>query len=1071
MAMNSCVDVATVHVEQTKRSSLWNGSLLHDNAVAFTLDPAFIEKYVNVDPPWGPLGYVVYKRTYARSLETISDRHKQLALKYGVFKSEEWWLTVCRVVEGCYRIQQEHCQQLHIPWYADKAQRSAQEMYSLIFEMKFLPPGRGLWMMGTDYVFKAGGAALNNPLHEDTKIFTQEHGWVKLRDVVNSEITVLTSTKLYARDKSTTASATWAKAQISDYEEHSCLEITLRDYAGTEHKIVASQNHRWFVQRTTHHDWERITTEELREGFRMPIVVPRKPTPSFAGAQHGFFFGDGTRSNGELHQFMDVNGGKDSIQVLKDLFGREVVDIDTTHSVVRWCPKAWGELPQGDYLADRSYVYGWLAGYVAADGCVSKEGHITLMSSRLNDLVVVREMAKGIGIRTTVPVLNSESSNFAEERELWKMTIYKYDVDESFFLKEEAKKRWLDSCNDRKTTKRDHATVVSVKPVGKHKVLCATVPEFEQFVTEGFILTSNCAFVSTNEIRTSFSAPFTFLMDMSMLGVGVGGDTRGAGTLLIQEPVVDYHKEHVVSDDREGWVALARRCMEAFVGKDTWPNKVDYSKVRSAGALIKGFGGTAAGPQPLIELVDGIWSILHKRVGQSIMSSDIVDLFNMIGRCVVAGNVRRSAEIMFGEPTDIEFMELKNYEKFPYETSKWRWASNNAIWAKVGMDYSDAVARTALNGEPGYEWLENARNYGRMGRPPDYADIGAMGGNPCLEQTLESFELCCLVETFPSLHSSYEEYERTLKYAYLYAKTVTLVPTHDARTNAVMLRNRRIGCSQSGIVASMNRHGRRTHLNWCDQGYNYLDELDHMYSRWLCIPISIKKTSVKPSGTVSKLRGVPPGIHHPHSEYYFNVVRMASDSVLVAKFRNAGYRCEDLHPAEPNTTAVYFAVHEEHYVRGKNDVTIWEQLEIAAQMQTYWADNQVSVTVTFRRTKRLRDFPALLQSMIMERMNNPDLAKADPVDPEMVIVKGEEDDIKHALELYETRLKCVSFLPNKDHGFLHAPYQEINAETYHRYCAGLRKVDLRETENEVLDKYCDGEACSVPMNLAPINPT
>jgi hypothetical protein len=64
------------------------------------------------------------------------------------------------------------------------------------------------------------------------------------------------------------------------------------------------------------------------------------------------------------------------------------------------------------------------------------------------------------------------------------------------------------------------------------------------------------------------------------------------------------------------------------------------------------------------------------------------------------------------------------------------------------------------------------------------------GGNPCLEQTLESYELCCLVETFPAVHDSLTDYLDTLKCALLYAKTVTLGQTHWPRSNAVMLRNR-----------------------------------------------------------------------------------------------------------------------------------------------------------------------------------------------------------------------------------------------------------------------------------------
>ena len=81
--------------------------------------------------------------------------------------------------------------------------------------------------------------------------------------------------------------------------------------------------------------------------------------------------------------------------------------------------------------------------------------------------------------------------------------------------------------------------------------------------------------------------------------------------------------------------------------------------------------------------------------------------------------------------------------------------------------------------------------------------------------------------------------------------------------NAVMQRNRRIGCSQSGIIQAINKLGRREYLNWCDSGYDRIQELDHQYSEWLCIPKSVKTTSVKPSGTVSLLCGATPGIHSP----------------------------------------------------------------------------------------------------------------------------------------------------------------------------------------------------------------
>jgi ribonucleoside-triphosphate reductase (thioredoxin) len=711
--------------------------MLDIDRVPFKLAEAFIARYANTQPMWGPVGYVTFKRTYARALESCPARIQELAAKYMPTQTaEEFWLTCVRVVEGTFRVQQRHCLSLGLPWSNVKAQRSAQDMFERMWCFKFLPPGRGLWMMGTDYMEKCGGAALNN-----------------------------------------------------------------------------------------------------------------------------------------------------------------------------------------------------------------------------------------------------------------------------------------------------------------------------------------CAFTSTSQIHVSFSAPFCFLMDMSMLGLGVGGDTEGAGTVTIRAP--EFTDElYTVEDSREGWVALVKRVLDAYVGEATLPLAVSYAQVRPAGSPIQGFGGTASGPEPLRELVETIQYILDPLIGLPITAAAIVDLFNVIGRCVVAGNVRRSAEIMFGRAGDADFRRLKDRTDLqarerlleaykaqggPYEMIKfyeeniandpvnaWRWASNNSIFAQVGMDYAEDAALTAKNGEPGYLWLENARAYGRMIDPPNYKDQRVAGSNPCVEQSLESNEVCTLVETFPANHDSAEDYERTLKMAYMYAKTVTLVPTHDARTNAVMLRNRRIGCSMSGIVQALHKFGRRRFFTeFCDAGYSYLQRLDAVYSDWLCVPRSIKTTSVKPSGTVSLLPGSTPGMHYPEDEYYFRVIRFDSKSPLLDVYRAAGYRVEEIDPRkEPNTTVIYFAIQEQHYQRGKGDVTMWEQLELCAQLQAFWADNQVSCTVTFQ--------------------------------------PHEAKDIQHALELYERRLKGISFLPYlpasaaaeeyKKRGYEHVPYQAITREVYEAYTKNLQPVNLEllNVKNENQDKYCDSDRCALP---------
>lgn len=663
--------------------------------MSFRLDDDFISSFTGEQPAWGPLGYVTYRRTYARDLDKIHERHRRLGEAAGLRKSEEFWLTLVRVVEGCFTLLEKHCTDLRVPWSVEKAQRYAQEMYRLMWSFRFLPPGRGLWMMGAPAVDKVGGGALNN-----------------------------------------------------------------------------------------------------------------------------------------------------------------------------------------------------------------------------------------------------------------------------------------------------------------------------------------CMFVSSEGIETTLADPFCTLMDFSMLGVGVAGDTRGANKIKIQ-PLVRSRETLVVDDSREGWVEVLRVTLLAFFVGSPLPD-FDYSRVREAGSPIMGFGGTASGPEPLVEMVEAIVELFSGRAGEWVTSGDIVDVFNLEGRCVVAGNVRRSAELMLGEPGDELFLELKDREKHQRAVNGWRWASNNSINARVGQGYARHARSTAKNGEPGYFWLENAQRYGRMIDPRNDRDHLVRGQNPCAEQSLENNELCNLVETFPYNHENLAQFKRTLKFAYLYAKTVTLVPTHDARVNAVMFKNRRIGCSMAGVTQAIQKLGHRKFIEWCDESYAHVQELDREYSDWLCVPRSIKTTSIKPGGTVPLLPGATPGMHRPHSRYYWRVIRFATDSEMLPALRSAGYRCEEIaHDKEPNTTAVYFPVEERGFELGKADVSMWEQLELAAQLQAHWSDNQVSCTIDFDKER-------------------------------------EGPQIARALEMYEHRMKGISFLPRDEHGYEHAPYQTIDKSTYDDAIAGLRPLDLSQTSTEVQDKFCDGDKCVNP---------
>jgi adenosylcobalamin-dependent ribonucleoside-triphosphate reductase len=526
----------------------------------------------------------------------------------------------------------------------------------------------------------------------------------------------------------------------------------------------------------------------------------------------------------------------------------------------------------------------------------------------------------------------------------------------------------------------------------------------------------NCAFRSTKDLSTKGGYLFAWMMDALMLGIGVGFDTEGAGSLTIHEP--HYTNDTLVIDDsREGWVDSVHLLLDGFFFGGKVP-KFDYSAIRPEGALIAGFGGTSSGAGPLKELHASLIAHYTERIGEPITSVDIVDTENLIGRCVVSGNVRRSAALAMGRHDDRLYLEMKNDQEKLYHH---RWGSNNSFHALVGMDYEWHAAQSQQNGEPGYIWLNNARTRGRFKDPERLDDINVAGFNPCVEQQLEDAELCCLVETFPAMHDDIEDYLRTLKIAYLYGKTITLSNTHWPETNAKMLKNRRIGLSQSGVVQAFNKHGRREMYQWCDKGYEYVKELDEEYSNWLCIPKSIRTTSIKPSGTVSLLNGSTPGIHFPESEYYIRRIRFSHTSPVLAKLETAGYHIEE-DAYSPNTMVVEFPVHEPYFTKSKQDVTMWEQLEIAAQYQHYWADNSVSVTVTFN--------------------------------------EEEAPQLKDALEMYETRLKAVSFLKYSETGYKQAPYEAITKKQYKTMIKKITPLQRMDTEGGEGTKFCTNDTCT-----------
>lgn len=552
----------------------------------------------------------------------------------------------------------------------------------------------------------------------------------------------------------------------------------------------------------------------------------------------------------------------------------------------------------------------------------------------------------------------------------------------------------------------------------------------------------NCAFVSTSEMNKNNPAkPFAFLMEASMLGVGVGFDDKGADKdFTIYAPVATdaAPTPYVIPDTREGWVESMAMLINSYLKSDQKELAFDYSEVRPFGTPIKTFGGTAAGHEPLEKLHNHIRRTFNGRAGEKLTRVDIADIGNLIGVCVVSGNVRRSAELLLGRLDDADFLNLKNPAAYPERNSYdadapgWAWMSNNSVETTVGQDLSGIVEGIALNGEPGVIWLDMSRKYGRLADPANNKDWRVAGYNPCAEQSLESYECCTLVETYLNRHENLEDYKRTLKFAYLYAKTVTLLPTHWEETNAIMQRNRRIGASMSGVANFADRVGLPVLREWMDTGYNTIKSYDNTYSEWLGIRESIKMTTVKPSGTVSILAGESPGVHWtPGGKYFNRAIRFANDDPMLPLFKMANYRVE---PAteSPETTSVVFFPIKSDAERAERDVTIFEKMSLAAVAQRYWSDNSVSVTISF--------------------------------DPET-----ESDHVGTVLHMYDGQLKTVSFLPSGNFTYPQMPYTQITEEEYREdgelklFPIDFSGVYAGMASDAIGEAYCTTDACEIKL--------
>lgn len=608
----------------------------------------------------------------------------------------------------------------------------------------------------------------------------------------------------------------------------------------------------------------------------------------------------------------------------------------------------------------------------------------------------------------------------------------------------------------------------------------------------------NCAY--TDLTSDQLGEDIEWLMDSLMNGVGVGfGPIRDNG-LRLHRPG-NKVTIFTIQDTRESWCEATRLLIESFLFPGRSNLEFDYSLIRPAGALIKGFGGIASGPAPLMKLHERIRSACLRYLDDE--SYDSVrfktDLANSIGVCVVAGNVRRSAEIALGKVNDETFINLKDYSIYP-ERAEWGWMSNNSVMLESDEDFEKIgliAERVIKNGEPGYINFQNIK-HGRLGKNDGVKLDVANGINPCSEIPLEgSFdyqnpelrvrEVCNVVESCPTRCFDENEWYKALEYATFYASTVSLLPTHQPSTNRVVARNRRIGVSIIDFTGWKHEVGLHKVIKFLRHGYQVVTFTNKKWNAEAGIPESIRKTTIKPGGTVPKLVGRTAGAGYPTFRHTLRRVRVQQNSPIhdILAKANVPYEKDSY---SDNTDVFEFPIIQGP-ARVAADVSLWEQASNLVVLQREWADNSVSNTLYFKPKWELKDIiedhyalrliqwlPSKAKELIansknqdtyysddlkIEMSHNPFVIKVYQYNPD-----HEEDDIEQVIAAIAPLTKSASLLPHTNAGvYAQTPEEGISEDEYYRRVNEIGKIDWSTYNGDGIDeKYCDAGHCTIERN-------
>lgn len=482
-----------------------------------------------------------------------------------------------------------------------------------------------------------------------------------------------------------------------------------------------------------------------------------------------------------------------------------------------------------------------------------------------------------------------------------------------------------------------------------------------------------------------------------------------------------------VGDSAEAWAKSVGKLIAHPYPADKLV--LDFSQIRPAGERLKGYGWISSGDSSIAKAYSSIAEILNKRAGSLLTRIDILDIINWLGTVLSS---RRSAEIALFNYGEEEWQEFAVAKKDWWLHNVQRSQSNNSLLFKVKPSRSDLenifkMMVEAGGSEPGFINAQTATH-----RAPWFKGV-----NPCAEILLGNKSFCNLTEVdVGKFKGNSAALRRAIEIAARANYRQTCVDLRDGiLQEAWHLNNdflRLCGVGLTGIV-------RRPDL----AAYDY-EELKrtatagaYAMADELGLPRPKNVTTIKPSGTLSKIMDTTEGLHKPLGRYIFNNVNFSKHDPLVPLCRGAGYKVVD-NPTDQESVLITFPVKWEdvpfEIVDGKevNLETALEQLNRYKMLMQSWCQQNVSATISYS----VEEVPTIIDWL----MDNWDhyvgvsfLFRADPT--------------KTA----------------KDLGYLYLPQEVVTKESWEEYAANLQPIvlDQANTLEEMESQECAGGVCPV----------